>query len=428
MSAENLKNEDTKSQNESDDGQNDTQEVLTPEQKDELKQEENKSIKKDPANIPRKGYFFEHDNREDEQSDNSKKKNTNRNFNRKFRGNINEKWSHDRFDERQQQPKSKNELVRRYGYDIREENDVNSIKPIKKEVNSKQNTRKNSQDYDSDEEFNQKRDEIRRNSDSDDFGQRLADLRRRKNQPKPRENINQNFDEYKLNQNSSRSYKKNFKQKDQNSLNIENQFQKMSINDNKQKNFEQNGNYQNNSNNQIEIPKRYSSMRGQNIQSQNQQQQQQNQPAQTQRALTANHSQQQNSQQFQQQQQYQVVYQNNNNWQPSFHQNYQPQNTTSMSIAPPPGLPLSQGQNNRPYYYVPQSDYIAAQEYAAAMAASLMSNQIFYSNGTNGTQSPSLSPLTNVHGYTHLTHVQNNQFGQRQSKAIPIVNPNRVNN
>ena len=115
--------------------------------------------KKDPTNIPKKGYFFEHDSREHEESlkeengdiaadkipsmktpdddlkatkaknkitNNTAKKNNIRrkNFNVVDQSiDTNERWQHDRFDQEQQKPKSRSELIKRYGYDIRDQNE-----------------------------------------------------------------------------------------------------------------------------------------------------------------------------------------------------------------------------------------------------------------------------------------------------------------
>ena len=115
-----------------------------------------------PSLIPRSGYFFEHDNRESEAKKEAESESTavngevgskerkgneeatnkgrrkprstaqgyrnngSRGRNRKYfprasdRDETLDKWSHDRFDEEKQMPKSKTELIKRYGYDIRE--------------------------------------------------------------------------------------------------------------------------------------------------------------------------------------------------------------------------------------------------------------------------------------------------------------------
>ena len=136
-----------------------------------------KQKRKDPAFIPRSGYYFEHDDREDDSptkkdpteasppeskanlaenppketkpdendaksvketdkkapKPNFKSKTSNPNPRRKrFNGignnpkasesqNDEDRWTHDRFDVNEQQPKSRTEIVQRYGYDIREQ-------------------------------------------------------------------------------------------------------------------------------------------------------------------------------------------------------------------------------------------------------------------------------------------------------------------
>lgn len=109
---------------------------------------------KDPNYIPRKAYFYEHDNRDDDQnevkeedksqkeiqieeathpSNESKPKilnkringNKNKSTRNKFKIDAskidNEPWAHDKFDESEQTPKSETEIVKKYGYDIRKE-------------------------------------------------------------------------------------------------------------------------------------------------------------------------------------------------------------------------------------------------------------------------------------------------------------------
>jgi hypothetical protein len=175
----------------------------------EAKGDEKAAAKKDPANIPRKGYFFEHDNR-DGDDDNAKEKRPGqrRRFERfsAARGNINDKWTHDRFDERQQQPKSRSELVKRYGYDIREEKSASAPKTTSDE--NKRDKKALDREDESDEDVCKRRDDIVQNSDDEDFGQRLANLRRRKTAP-PNE---RNFDEYKINNNSNNNKSNHFKQ------------------------------------------------------------------------------------------------------------------------------------------------------------------------------------------------------------------------
>lgn len=130
--------------------------------------------RKDPAYIPRTGYYFEHDSREDDQKSekgnqetptdaesqlgnsepvvnsnlasaksskpptsikNGNIKQRRKNFKKKFNSldviekdiDNTDRWKHDRFDLDEQQPKSENEIVKRYGFDIRKAKDVNEI-------------------------------------------------------------------------------------------------------------------------------------------------------------------------------------------------------------------------------------------------------------------------------------------------------------
>lgn len=317
-----------------------------------INQPENNKSNIDPSNIPRKGYFFEHDTRQDNNNSTDKRKNRKKFFYQKERANLNQKWVHDRFDERQQQPKTKGELVKRYGYDIRQEKNIESIKPLKK------NNLESNNEQVSDEESQDRKIDLNIDSDEENIGQKLANLRRRKNLPN----------------------KKNFppradKTKNVVNDNLENSFKKMSIKPGR------------NESQNAEVPKRYSSIRNQS--NYHPHKHQMIRPGQEQPT-------------------YQPSYQN---WQPSFYQNF------ASQTAPPPGLSLPQSQNNNQFYYVQQSDYVAAQEYAAAMAATLISNPVFYSNGHNTITPPSLSSL----------NVPQSYHANRQSKAIPIVNPNRSN-
>ena len=75
--------------------------------------------RKNPAYVPRKGAYFEHDLRalaEDETEDHeAMEKVKNKKKSRADDG----KWKHDKFDASEQAPKKTHEIVRRYGYDIR---------------------------------------------------------------------------------------------------------------------------------------------------------------------------------------------------------------------------------------------------------------------------------------------------------------------
>ena len=83
--------------------------------------------KKDPAYVPRKGVFYEHDNRDCEEEEEESEEN----LKRKEEKPKNKKWLHDKFRENEQAPKSNTELTHVYGYNIRVEssNDDGDAKP-----------------------------------------------------------------------------------------------------------------------------------------------------------------------------------------------------------------------------------------------------------------------------------------------------------
>ncbi|XP_023812969.1 protein CASC3 isoform X2 [Oryzias latipes] len=85
--------------------------------------------RKNPAYIPRKGLFFEHDVRGPAQED-ERPKGRNRKL-WKDEG----RWEHDRFREEEQAPKSREELIAIYGYDIR-----NGAGPAYRQRQPRQNT------------------------------------------------------------------------------------------------------------------------------------------------------------------------------------------------------------------------------------------------------------------------------------------------
>jgi len=81
--------------------------------------------KKNPQYIPKKGMFYEHDDRlgtdeEEEEEDKDKDKDKKK----IWKADQAEKWGHDKFMELDQEPKSKDELVASYGYDIRNEDNA----------------------------------------------------------------------------------------------------------------------------------------------------------------------------------------------------------------------------------------------------------------------------------------------------------------
>ena len=99
------------------------------EQKDEKVDDD--EDRRNPQYIPKKGMFYEHDDRidsgdeeaakegglESEKADADKPR-------RVPRSETVEKWGHDKFLDREQAPKSKEELVTAYGYDIRNEDNA----------------------------------------------------------------------------------------------------------------------------------------------------------------------------------------------------------------------------------------------------------------------------------------------------------------
>merc|ERR1712012_1358461 len=85
--------------------------------------------KKNPAYIPKRGMFYEHDDRidpEDEEEEEEEKKEERDKDKDKKKGKVwkadaSERWGHDKFMEMEQTPKNQDELVAAYGYDIRNE-------------------------------------------------------------------------------------------------------------------------------------------------------------------------------------------------------------------------------------------------------------------------------------------------------------------
>lgn len=82
--------------------------------------------KKNPQYIPKRGTFYEHDDRTAEDAENeevseSVEKPDKDQGKKKVWQDKKEKWSHDRFNDTEQAPKSRAELIAIYGYDIRNE-------------------------------------------------------------------------------------------------------------------------------------------------------------------------------------------------------------------------------------------------------------------------------------------------------------------
>ncbi|XP_041375050.1 uncharacterized protein LOC121387882 [Gigantopelta aegis] len=84
------------------------------EQKDQQKELDDDEDRKNPAFIPRKGAFYEHDTRMGAQEKEMEEQGT-----KKMLWKENDRWIHDRFQQDEQAPKSRDELIALYGYDIR---------------------------------------------------------------------------------------------------------------------------------------------------------------------------------------------------------------------------------------------------------------------------------------------------------------------
>ena len=97
------------------------------EEKKEKASADDADDRRNPQYIPRKGMFYEHDDRlatdEEEEADEKEEKGEERESERK-RGAKADRWGHDKFLELDQLPKSHDELVQAYGYDIREEDNA----------------------------------------------------------------------------------------------------------------------------------------------------------------------------------------------------------------------------------------------------------------------------------------------------------------
>ncbi|KAJ8365039.1 hypothetical protein SKAU_G00138700 [Synaphobranchus kaupii] len=82
--------------------------------------------RKNPAYIPRKGLFFEHDVRGQAHEEDIRPKGRHRKL-WKDEG----RWEHDKFQEDEQAPKSREELIAMYGYDIRNANGPSDGRPYR---------------------------------------------------------------------------------------------------------------------------------------------------------------------------------------------------------------------------------------------------------------------------------------------------------
>ncbi|XP_021096020.1 protein CASC3 isoform X2 [Heterocephalus glaber] len=106
------------------DGQESTEPVENKVGKKGPKHLDDDEDRKNPAYIPRKGLFFEHDLRGQTQEEEIRPKGRQRKL-WKDEG----RWEHDKFREDEQAPKSRQELIALYGYDIRSAHNPDDIKP-----------------------------------------------------------------------------------------------------------------------------------------------------------------------------------------------------------------------------------------------------------------------------------------------------------
>ncbi|XP_038610459.1 LOW QUALITY PROTEIN: protein CASC3 [Tachyglossus aculeatus] len=106
------------------DGQESTEPVENKAGKKVPKHLDDDEDRKNPAYIPRKGLFFEHDLRGQTQEEEVRPKGRQRKL-WKDEG----RWEHDRFREDEQAPKSRQELIALYGYDIRSAHDPDAVRP-----------------------------------------------------------------------------------------------------------------------------------------------------------------------------------------------------------------------------------------------------------------------------------------------------------
>lgn len=86
-----------------------------------IKKVDDDEDKKNPQYIPKRGTFYEHDDRTADDVDNPETAQAEKDSKKKVWQDKKERWSHDRFNDSEQAPKSKAELIAIYGYDIRNE-------------------------------------------------------------------------------------------------------------------------------------------------------------------------------------------------------------------------------------------------------------------------------------------------------------------
>ncbi|XP_068120414.1 protein CASC3 [Hyperolius riggenbachi] len=107
------------------DGQESTEPDENKAAKKSQKQLDDDEDRKNPAYIPRKGLFFEHDLRGHTNDEEVRPKGRHPRKLWKDEG----RWEHDRFREDEQAPKSRDELISMYGYDIRSCRNSEEIRP-----------------------------------------------------------------------------------------------------------------------------------------------------------------------------------------------------------------------------------------------------------------------------------------------------------
>ncbi|VDN01512.1 unnamed protein product [Thelazia callipaeda] len=105
---------------------------------DEEQEEEpdDDEIEGNPAYIPKSGRYYMHDSRNIDDE---------RIHEPSSHSRADGKWKHDRFDERTQRPKTKRELMNKYGYDIRHETDSNELNGTNGSVSQPRRVRNTSQ-------------------------------------------------------------------------------------------------------------------------------------------------------------------------------------------------------------------------------------------------------------------------------------------
>ncbi|XP_020368499.1 protein CASC3 isoform X2 [Rhincodon typus] len=106
------------------DGQESTEPIENKIGKKNRRQLDDDEDRKNPAYIPRKGLFFEHDLRGHTEPEEVRPKVRQRKL-WKDEG----RWVHDKFQEDEQAPKSRDELISLYGYDIRSDRNPDEIRP-----------------------------------------------------------------------------------------------------------------------------------------------------------------------------------------------------------------------------------------------------------------------------------------------------------